>query len=168
MSIFGKTPVQDIAQGEAAFAADLRRFLGQRTLDEVGWAMPDGLTLLVPLFGTRTDGSKDPYLLRLFFDHYPTWPPSALFVNPLTLSYKFPDDVLWVPQAANHQEIAFHTNYPGNTQLVCCSLTLEFYKVNHSVQEAVIWRAEEHKFTSTLAATKRALIPPYYVGRSKQ
>jgi len=168
VSILGKPPVQDIAQGQAAFAADLSRFLGQRSIDEVGWAKPDELTLLVPLFATRADGGKDPYLLRLYFDHYPTWPPSALFVNPLTVTYKFPDDIQWVPQADNHQEIKFHTNYPGGTQLVCCSLTLEFYKVNHSVQEAVIWREKEHKFTSTIASIKRGLVPPYYIGRSKQ
>lgn len=167
MSILGKTPVQDIAHGQAAFAADLSRFLGQRTLDEVGWAKPDDLTLLVPLFATRADGGKDPYLLRLYFDHYPTWPPSALFVNPLTLTYKYPDDVQWVPQASYHRELAFHTNHPGSIQLVCCSLTLEFYKVNHSVDEAVTWRQGKHNFVSTIAAIKRALISPYYVGRGK-
>lgn len=168
MLILGKAPVQDIAQGQVAFAADLSRFLGQRSLDEVGWAKPDDLTLLVPLFGTRAGGGRDPYLLRLYFDHYPTWPPSALFVNPLTLTYKYRDDVQWVPETNYPQEIAFHTNYPPGIQLICCSLTLEFYKVNHSVEEAMIWREEKHKFTSTIAAIKRALVQPHYMGRWKQ
>ncbi len=155
-----------MARGQQAFAEHLKRVLGNRTLDDLGWASPDGLTLLVPLFGTTAAGGKDAYLLRLYFDHYPTWPPSALFVNPLTLGYRFPDDAKWMPNAAGHSEIAFHTNYSGGGQLICCSLTLEFYKVNHSVEEKVIWHGDRHSFPATIAAVKRILVPPYYVGRS--
>ena len=166
MSIHCKAPVQDIAQGQRAFARDLDRVLHGRTLDEVGWAKPDDLTLLVPLFGTTAAGRKDAFLLRLYFDHYPTWPPSALFVNPLTIDYRLPDDAKWVPQSNGHQEIAFHTNYTGKGQLVCCSLTHEFYKVNHGVDEKVVWRGDLQTFFATIAAIKRALVPPYYLGRS--
>jgi hypothetical protein len=167
MSIFGKGPVQDIARGSAAFAADLRLVLRGRTLDDIGWAQLDALTLLVPLFGTKADGTKDAYMLRLYFDHYPVWPPSALFVDPLTLGYKFPDDVKWVPKASGHQEIAFHTNYSNNSgQLICCSLTLEFYTVNHSVKKELVWNGETQKFPATIAAIKRLMIQPYYAGRS--
>jgi hypothetical protein len=166
MSIFGKAPVQDIAQGQQAFAQHLDRVLRGRSLDEVGWAKPDDLTLLVPLFGTTAAGRKDTYLLRLFFDHYPTWPPSALFVNPLTLEYQLPDDGKWVPQAPGHPEIAFHTDYAGKGQLICCSLTLEFYKVNHHVDGNLVWNGNKQTFAATVAAIKRVLIPPFYAGRS--
>lgn len=167
MSIFGKAPVQDVARGAAALEADLRLYLRGRTLDNIGWVQPDPLTLLVPLFATKGDGKKDAYLLRLYFDHYPAWPPSALFVNPLTLAYQLPDDAKWVPSAPGHQEIGFHTNYRNTDgQLICCSLALEFYKVNHSVKEEHVWNGEKHKFPATIAAIKRVLLPPYYVGRS--
>jgi hypothetical protein len=165
MSIFGKAPIQDIASGREAFAQDLKLALNNRTLDDAGWASPDDLTLLVPLFGTTANGRKDAYLLRLYFDHYPAWPPSALFVNPLTLEFKHPDDSRWVPKADGHQEIAFHTNYNNQGQVICCSFTLEFYKVNHSVKEELVWQEAKHKFTSTIAAIKRGLVAPYYVGR---
>jgi hypothetical protein len=166
-SILGKAPVQDVAQGQRAFAEHLKRFLGNRTLDDVGWAKPDDLTLLVPVFGTTAAGRKDAFLLRFYFDHYPTWPPSALFVNPLTLEYRVNDDAKWVPQAPGHQEVAFHPNYSGQgQQLICCSLTLEFYKVNHSVDEKNVWQGDRQTFVSTLAAIKRILVPPYYSGRS--
>jgi hypothetical protein len=167
MSIFGKAPVQDIAQGRDAFARHLQRALHNRALEEVGWAKPDDLTLLVPLFGTTAQGRMDAYLLRLYFDHYPTWPPSALFVNPLTLEYRLPDDKKWMPQADGHQEIAFHTDYTGKGQLICCSLTLEFYKVNHQVDEKVVWNGETQSFNATIAAIRRVLVPPYYVGRQQ-
>ncbi|HEV2160667.1 MAG TPA: hypothetical protein VGR52_00300 [Stellaceae bacterium] len=167
MSIFGKAPIQDVSRGAQALAADLQLYLRDRALDEIGWAQPDALTLLVPLFATKSDDKKDAYLLRLCFDHYPAWPPSALFVNPLTLTYKFPDDARWVPSAPGHPEIAFHTNYrKTDGQLICCSLTLEFYKVNHSVKEELVWNGEKQKFPATVAAIKRVLLPPYYVGRS--
>jgi hypothetical protein len=166
MSIFGKAPVQDITQGQQALTRDLERVLRGRTLDDLGWAKPDDLTLLVPLFGTTAAGRKDAYLLRLYFDHYPTWPPSAQFVNPLTLEYRVSDDAKWVPQSNGHQEIAFHKDYTGKGQLVCCSLTLEFYKVNHGVEEKVVWRGDTQTFFATIAAIKRALVPPYYSGRS--
>jgi hypothetical protein len=167
MSIKGRAPVQDIAQGQAAFARDLERALRGATLDDRGWAKPDDLTLLVPLFGTTAGGGKDAYLLRLGFDHYPTWPPSAQFVNPLTLAYRLGEDAKWVPKASVGNEIAFHTNYRNKDgQLVCCSLTLEFYKVSHSVDDAVIWNGEKQSFVATIAAIKRALVPPHYAGRN--
>ncbi len=106
-------------------------------------------------------------MLRLFFDHYPMWPPSALFVNPLTLDYRLPDDAKWMPNAPGHPEIAFHTNYAGRDgQVVCCSLTLEFYRINHSLEERHVWRGDKQTFLATIAAIKRVLIPPYYVGRA--
>ena len=166
MSTMGNAPVQDIAQGQRVFAEHLKRMLGNRTLDDFGWAKPDDLTLFIPLFGTTAAGKKDAYILRLFFDHYPTWPPSALFVNSLTLDYRLPDDTKWVPHAPGHSEIAFHTDYTGRGQLVCCSLTLEFYKVNHSVEEKVVWQGDKQTFLATIAAIKRVLVPPHYVGRS--
>ena len=102
MSIFGKAPVQDIARGRDAFADHLRRALKGRSLDDVGWAQPDDLTLhSVPLFATTARMTcKDAYMLRLYFDHYPSWPPSALFVNPLTLQYSLVEDAKWAAQRA--------------------------------------------------------------------
>jgi hypothetical protein len=164
-SIRGVAPIQDVTQGRSAFATDLQKHLGNRSIDEVGWAKPDDLTLLIPLFGTRPDGTKDFFLLRLYFDHYPTWPPGAQFVNPASQRYQYPQDVSWVPQNAGQPQIAFHSNYAGQGQVICCSLTLEFYKVNHQVEDDVIWQRDKHKFTSTIAAIKGALAPAYYLGR---
>ena len=167
MTIFGKPPVQDIATGRQVFAEHLQRALKGRSLEEVGWAQPDDLTLLVPMFATTADHRVDAYLLRLSFDHYPTWPPGTQFVNPLTLQYKVNEDAKWVPNAPGHPEIAFHTNYASSgLQLVCCSLTLEFYKVNHSVDPKLVWQGDRQTFMATIASIRRILVPQHYLGRA--
>jgi len=162
------SPVQDIHAGIEAFARDLKKVLKDSSLVERGWAMPDDMTLLVPLFASYSGENCDAYLLRLVFDHYSEWPPSAQFINPLTMSYTFPDDVKWVPNSEQHQEIRFHTNYSKRGQLICSSTTLEFYKVNHSVKEEHLWRAGQMTFMSTIAAIKSGMSPQYYKGRSTE
>jgi len=157
--------VQDIPAGMEAFRRDLQAVLKDATLTDKGWAMPDDLTLLVPMLAQNPQGTVDLYLLRLFFDHYPKAPPSAQFVNPITLSYKYPEDVSWVPRSEGAQDIGFHTNYCGSGQLICSSTTLEFYKVNHSVNAEHVWNPERMNFLATLAAIKRGLVPSFYRGR---
>lgn len=164
----GLVPVQDTHAGREAFARDLDLCLRNGTLADRGWAKPDDLTLLVPLFAERPEGQRDLYLLRLFFDHYSNAPPSAQFINPLTLSYSFPQDAMWIPLIENHPAIHFHTNYSGAGQLVCSSTTLEFYKVNHSVDERHVWRPGAMNFTTTIAAIKSGLAPIYYRRRAIQ
>lgn len=159
-------PLQDVHGGREAFARDLATVLKGADPTERGWAVPDDLTLLVPLFPVNAVGKCDAYLLRLFFDHYSNGPPSAQFVNPLTLSYVFPQDVMWVPRIGGHSSIAFHTNFNNRLQLICSSTTLEFYKVNHAVAEEHIWRPGQMTFLSTLAAIRAGLMLPYYQGRS--
>jgi len=160
--------LQDIHAGREAFQRDLAAYLKGRSLADVGWVEPDDLTLLVPVF-VRNPETQQPdfYLLRLVFDHYPKGPPSAQFVNPLTLSYEYPKDVMWVPRSEGSQTIAFHPNYNGNVQLICSSTTLEFYKVNHSVEPANVWNCDRMNFISTLSAIRAGLTDGFYKGRAK-
>jgi hypothetical protein len=160
-------PIQDIHAGREAFQSDLSKVLGRQLLADRGWAQSDDLTLLVPLFAQNLQGQMDWYLLRLVFDHYPKGPPSAQFVNPLTLSYAFPQDVMWVPKCEGATTIHFHPNYSGQ-QLICSSTTLEFYKVNHDVAQENIWNPERMNFISTIAAIRVGLSPNFYKGRSTQ
>lgn len=161
------TPVR----AQAALDADLPLVLRGRTLAEVGWTQPDPLTLLVPLFGTCADGTHDDYLLRLNFLYYPDWPPSALFVNPKTKSFRHPEDLAWLPRVDGKGEISVHAQYDipggGKTQLICASVTLEFYQVLHDVKECMVWDHQRQNFAATLAAVERALRQPHYHGRQK-
>ncbi|MBK7614473.1 MAG: hypothetical protein IPJ08_08385 [Burkholderiales bacterium] len=159
-------PVQDIHAGREAFQRDLQAVLKEGTLADRGWLKPDGLTLLVPmLVENAAQGQVDLYLLRLMFDHYPKGPPSAQFINPLTMNYKFPDDVLWVPKCENAPDVHFHPNYNNCVQLICSSTTLEFYRVNHDVKPEHVWDPQRMNFLTTLAAIRRGLASPYYKGR---
>jgi hypothetical protein len=161
-------PVMDPMAGAAAFAEDLPRVLkvlGATSLEAIGWRQPDKLTLLVPLKGVK-NGATDEYLLRLGFQAYRSWPPSAQFVDPQTLSYRGPQDQHVMPQLASG-ECRTHPGYPspsrGPIQLICCSATLEFYEVLHSVEPEHVWR-DTDKFLTTINAIKRAM-SEFYEGR---
>ncbi|GAB1414110.1 MAG: hypothetical protein LC131_06400 [Anaerolineae bacterium] len=158
--------MQDIHAGREAFQRDLQRILGESTLADRGWAKVDDLTLLVPLLAETEHGQVDMYLLRLVFDHYTKGPPSAQFINPLTMGYSYPQDVAWVPRSEGAPHIAFHPSYNGGVQLICSSTTLEFYRVNHDVAAGHVWDPERMNFLTTLAAIKSGLVPSYYRGRA--
>lgn len=160
-------PLQDIHAGREAFQRDLQAVLKESTLADRGWSQPDDLTLLVPmLVENAAQGQVDLYLLKLVFDHYPKGPPSAQFINPLTMNYTFPNDVRWVPKCESAPDVHFHPNYKSGAQLICSSSTLEFYKVNHDVKPEHVWDPQRMNFLTTLAAIRRGLAPPYYKGRS--
>lgn len=159
-------PVQDIHAGRDAFLCDLQSILKDDTLTDRGWAKPDDLTLLVPMqVENPLHGGADLYLLKLFFDHYPKGPPSAQFINPLTMTYVYPDDLRWVPRCEGATDIHFHPNYNNAGQLICSSSTLEFYKVNHAVEPQHVWDPQRMNFLTTLTAIRRGLAPAYYRGR---
>jgi hypothetical protein len=177
-------------QARAALDRHLARVLGGRSLESVGWARPDPLTLYVPLRGYTSvttvpaygfDPSEPPaddeqpfagapggddYLLRLYFSHYPDWPPSARFVNPATKQFG-PVDNKWLPMISGTNEVQVHASYGGGGgQVICCSATLEFYLVNHSVEERHRWRPGS-SFAVTLNTLSRYLRPPAYTGRQQ-
>jgi hypothetical protein len=159
-------PLQDIHAGREAFQRDLLAILREDTLARRGWSKPDDLTLLVPmLVGNDQLGKTDLFLLKLVFDHYPKGPPSAQFVNPITLTYSHPDDLCWVPKCEGAPDIHFHPTYGDGGQLICSSTTLEFYKVNHDVQPGHVWDPQRMNFLTTLTAIRRGLAPAYYKGR---
>jgi hypothetical protein len=168
----------------------LARILGGRTLESAGWDRPDPLTLYVPLRGYSVQTSAmaygfdpsrpptadeepfggapagDDYLLRLYFGHYPEWPPSARFVNPATQQFGA-DDRRWLPMINGANELHVHASYgQGGEQLICCSATLEFYLVSHSVEEKHRWRPGS-SFAVTLNTVSRYLRPPSYTGRQQ-
>ena len=52
----------------------------------------------------------DDYLLRLYFSHYPDWPPSARFVNPATRQFGA-GDKRWLPMITGANELHVHASY---------------------------------------------------------
>ena len=189
MSPVGGAPVPaQFEQAQAALDRHLDIVLGGRTLESVAWQRPDPHTLYVPLRGyTRVttasaygfDPSEpasgeltfasapngDDYLLRLYFSYYPDWPPSALFVNPDTRQFGS-GDKMWLPMISGTNELNVHASGPGGDQLICCSATLEFYLVNHGVEDRHRWRPGS-SFAITLNTLSRYLRPPTYTGRQQ-
>jgi hypothetical protein len=163
-------PTQDLQAGAAAFDEDLPRvleLLGASSLEAMGWSRPNRLSLLVPAAG-RWQGREDRYLLRLGFQAYREWPPSAQFVNPETGGYVYPKDQCCVPMLTSPEcrtHVAYR-RYPQASpiQLICCSATLEFYEVLHPVTPEHLWR-ETDTFLTTIMAIRRAMTS-FYGGRN--
>lgn len=165
MAVAGQAPVINTKAGIQAFNEDLPRVLAARGVDSMealGWTRPDDLTLLVPMQATH-QGATDSFLLRLQFQAYRDWPPSAQFVNPETAHYAGQQDQHHVPQLVSN-ECRTHASYAtasGKTiQLICCSATLEFYEVLHNVQPEHLWR-ETYNFLTTIQAISRAMSCSY-------
>lgn len=189
MSIASGVPVPaDFGQARDAVDRHLGQVLAGRTLEAAGWERPDPLTLYVPMRGFTTVTAAvaygfdpaadragtsgafagapagDDYLLRLYFSHYPAWPPSARFVNPATRQFT-PADTRWLPMITGANELHVHANYAGASgQVICCSATLEFYLVNHQVADQHRWQPGS-SFAATLNVVSRYMRPPAYTGR---
>ena len=155
------SPALDPQAGAAALDEDLPRVLkacDAKAIEELGWSRPNRLTLLVPMSGFIGE-QKDDFTLRLGFEAYRKWPPSAQFVNPATLSYENPKDQCFVPRLTS-SECHTHTAYArpggGTLQLICCSATLEFYQVGHEVKAEHLW-GEKDTFLLTIMAIRKAM-----------
>lgn len=165
MAQANQRPTADAQAGAAAFDEDLPRvldLLGAPSIESLGWSKPNRLTLLVPTSGVH-NGTKDDFLLRLGFQAYRAWPPSAQFVNPATLTYVMQRDQRFVPRLASpecHTHLAYQKPGGGTVQLICCSATLEFYDVLHSVQPEHVWKGTE-TFLTTITAIERAMTSCY-------
>lgn len=171
MVVRNTLPTIDIQAGLAALEQDLPRVLDvfeASSLTDLGWMRPSPLALHIPIKGTF-QGKTDQYLLRLGFQAYRLWPPSAQFVNPGTGCYSFPADQVHVPKLTSgecYTHVAYRYDVHGERrqkQLICCSATLEFYEVLHSVEDALVWHGTE-TFLSTVNAIRKAFTS-HYQGR---
>lgn len=168
MALVGVTPVLDPKAGLAAFEEDLQKVLaleGVTSPEELGWRRVGKQTLLVPMEGVN-GGIPDTFLLRLSFQAYRQWPPSAQFVNPETLTFEPGKDSHHVPRLISnecHTHLAYAHPSGGTVQLICCSATLEFYDVLHQVEPQHLWDGRS-TFLSTIVAIRRAMTE-HYQGR---
>jgi hypothetical protein len=168
MAVPGKRPEADPHRGSAAFDGHLPRVLNGRTLEQLGWRRPNPLTLLVPTTARPLESHTDDFMLRLGFEYYPEWPPTASFVNPATFGFDPTQDLYWLPQVVGDSGFAIHATYDNHHyrgQLVCCSFTAEFYLSIHGVQSEHVWNADRYTFGATIHRVERALRSTYYQGR---
>lgn len=162
MNIKGVRPVlNNPLRAKEALERDLPKAL--RNID--GWQRLDDLNVIVPQYARNTNGEVDNYLLKLNFAYYPQWPPSAQFVNPETLNYLYPADIKWLPKIEGTSEIAVHASFQNVGQLICNSMTLEFYQVNHGVEDRHLWNEDNCNFSATINVIKQYINSNYYKGR---
>jgi hypothetical protein len=165
MAKANQLPALDVQAGATALDEDIPRvlrLLNADSLEQLGWSRPNRLTLLVPMTGTA-NGSTDRYMLRLGFQAYRTWPPSAQFVNPETGVYNHPADKHFIPRLASpecHTHDAYNGPKGGTMQLICCSAILEFYEISHHVEDQHVWRDTDTFFT-TITAIRKAFVSSY-------
>ena len=134
--------------------------------------------LYVYIPSRRADGtphSSGEFLHKLTFEAYPAFPPRIEFVNPDTKAYdtsgapQSPKDAPCVPKLASrppNTDVGFHIFYPQlGRQLVCHSLSLDYYLTNHSPTEGQRWTPGQHTFVSSLMLHDMLLQEPYFGGR---
>jgi len=66
--------------------------------------------------------------------------------------------------------IQVHRFYNSNgqypvVQLICASITLEFYIIRHQVEPVHLWDPSKQTFASTINGISHWLKPPFYNGR---
>lgn len=167
-------PHPDLARSQ--FEEDVDVLEGSPLARRYGWVLePDypNLRLQVRMWSLGEHGKRqDDYYLDLDMSYYRQHPPGVTFVNPITRSFDPSKDARWLPVAASkppHTDIRYHASYPingVNRQMVCNSLTLEYYMTGHSPQPGERWDPGRHTLSATLSLLQTMLSPPHYGGRS--
>lgn len=156
----------------ATFSSHLDQFWNSGRHAMKGWGAIelDDLHTVIALPATRPDGTRDWYFVKLGAEYYDVAPPTVSFVDPSDWSTAkgstrwFPTIAPTPPWFGLHSAYA----YPEGTarQLVCFTLSAEYYMVDHSPPEHTKWRQGRHTLSATLNRLSEVLSPPYYQGPS--
>ncbi|MEU6848466.1 hypothetical protein ABZ901_00765 [Actinacidiphila alni] len=125
--------------------------------------------------GPSADGSH--YFVRLGADYYDQYPPTTLFVCP-PLDPGVPAGWLpagpgsrWLPAMVGLPWFAIHDEYQYadgvKRQLVCCSMTFEYYVTGHAPTPGQRWRQGRHTLVATLTRIQEALDGATYQGNAR-
>ncbi len=135
-----------------------------------GWLRHDldPLHTLVALPATRSSGEIDAYYFRLGAEYYDAAPPTVALVEPDGLTHP-PEKSKWFPALDPKPSwFGLHAEYPWPSgprrQLVCFTLSAEFYMTDHSPKDSEVWTQGRHTVAATLYRLAEALSPKYYRG----
>lgn len=164
---------------EAHLTAGMRGSLASR----YGWSATrlSALSAVVTLTAVTTTGERHPYYVLLGADCYDLYPPQAAFVIP-------PGDAAnaskpawtpareqsrWLPTvdpAKLNSELQIHASYTyeveGNLQrqLICSSMSFDYYITNHTPTDTQRWRQGRHTLVALLSRLSDALTGDSYLG----
>lgn len=165
------SPVSPVL-ARAAVANFLSMAEWQRAIAQYGWRVKsvDDLTLIAVLRAKPIANTVHEFTVLISCDYYPTHPPDAQFVNPVTLKYDATQDRSHLPKLAApycqvHPVYPWDHPYRYGPQLVCSSMTLGYYFSNHSPTADQVWEAGRHTIGSTIQTIYRALQSTHYSGR---
>lgn len=151
------------------FRAHLDSYWQSRNLAAKGWVREelDSLHVVVTIPALRPDGNVDPYYVRLGAEYYDVNPPTVMFVQPVDGWPRARAGTTWWPRMNPPSWIRLHDNYryPDNSfnQLVCFSMTAEYYLTNHNPTENQQWKQGQRTVAATLSRLREVLRPPYYL-----
>lgn len=146
-----------------------------------GWTFLriDPRHVVVAVIGVRATGERDTYHVKLGAEHYDRFPPTTSFVCPprdASLDrparpgwLEAPLGSRWLPNVSGLAWFAIHSNFPSFAdgvarQLVCCSMTFEYYISGHVPTPGQEWRQGRHTLAATLNRIQEALDSSSYQG----
>ncbi|HEV3188491.1 MAG TPA: hypothetical protein VGZ04_10680 [Acidimicrobiales bacterium] len=151
-------------------------FWTNRELDARGWnrSEVDELHLLIEIPAGPVDERFDSYFLKIGAEYYDAYPPTVLFVEPIDGLPRARANTEWWPRLNStpgwiqlHDSYQYQENgssYEG--QLVCCSVTAEYYISGHVPTDSQLWSTGERTVAATLSRISEILAPPFYGGPS--
>ena len=168
-----KVAVRVLAKADPEVAAatlkeHLDRLWGTGRPERLGWARKnlDPLHWLVTLPALRPTGETDPYHFRLGAEYYDLAPPTVALVQPDGVSHAV-GKTRWFPVLEAlpswfglHEKAGFPDGV--QRQLVCFSMTAEYYMTNHNPKESEEWKQGQHNVAATLNRLAEILSPKYY------
>ncbi|MDG4755720.1 hypothetical protein O7630_32760 [Micromonospora sp. WMMD718] len=177
----GVPALADAEIAAATFADHLARVEAGEQARASGWAFTrlDPLHVVVTMTAVRRNGEADIYHIKLGGEYYDTYPPTTSFVCPprpadgdrpaRTGWEEAPPGSRWLPVVNGLEWLAVHGSYAnfadGRTrQLVCCSMTYEYYITGHNPTPGQQWQQGRHTLGATLNRIQDALTSARYEG----
>lgn len=163
-------PMVDPEAAAVTLRVHLDRYWETRELDARGWERQflDSMHVVVTIPAMRPDGATEPYFIRLGAEHYDVYPPTVLFVQPTAGWPRARAGTPWWPRIAPPTWFGLHDSYRfanhEEGQLVCFSMTAEYYQSDHQPTEAQRWMQGRRTVAATLSRLAEVLHPPYYQG----
>jgi hypothetical protein len=177
----GLPAVADAEIAAAVFADHVARVGASAQARDYGWVFTwlDPLHVVVPVTAVRRSGEQDGFYVKLGGAYYDEHPPTTSFVCPPRAAIgdrpardgwvEAPASSRWLPVVNGLEWLAIHADYPHfadgiSRQLVCCSMTFEYYITNHTPTAAQRWQQGRHTLGATLNRIQDALTCPHYEG----
>jgi hypothetical protein len=165
-------PLADPEIAALTFKTHLDELWATGRPDRLGWKRTDADSLhcVVSLPAKRPTGEIDTYRFRLGAEYYDAAPPTVTLVESDGVT-RPPQGSKWFPKLHNKPDwFGLHETYTYPTgparQLVCFTMSAEYYMTDHSPKESEEWKQGEHTVAGTLYRLAEVLSPKHYQGPS--